>query len=68
MEEQLGCKFIRSDPDKKGLDVHKVIKEIFRHIKRLSENTLIEKIWKRLLGLQFKSNNEIKSKAICYYC
>ena len=44
MEEQLGCKFIRSDPDKKGLDVHKVIKETFRHIKRLSENTLIEKI------------------------
>ena len=32
IEQELGCKFIRIDPDKEDFDVFRAIKEIFRHI------------------------------------
>ena len=34
IEQKLGCKFIRTDPDKKDFDIFKTFNEIFRHIKR----------------------------------
>ena len=33
-EEKLGCKFIRINPDKESFNIHKVINEIFKHIKQ----------------------------------
>ena len=38
--------------------------EIFRHIKQSTNKTLANEISTRLLGLEFKSENIIKSKAI----
>ena len=37
---------------------------MFRHINQLAKKTLIKKISSGLLGLEFKSNNTIKSKAM----
>ena len=34
IEQELGCKFIRIDPDKKGFVIFRAIKEILRHIKQ----------------------------------
>ena len=31
--QELGCKFIGIDPDKKDFDIFKIVDEIFRHIK-----------------------------------
>ena len=50
IEKELGCKFIRSNPDKKK--------------KLVSMLNLIDKISKRLLELEFKSNHSIKSKCL----
>ena len=62
--QELGCKFIRVDPDKEDLDIFRAINEIFRHIKQSTKKTLINKISTRLLRLEFKSDNITKSKAI----
>ena len=32
MEQELGCDFIRIDPDKKDFDIFRAIYQIFRHI------------------------------------
>ena len=45
-------------------DLFRAISEIFRGNKQSSKKTLINIIAMRLLGLQFKSDNTIKSKAI----
>ena len=37
---------------------------MFKHINQLAKKTLIKKISSGLLGLEFKSNNKIKSKAM----
>ena len=58
--------FIRIDPDKEEFDIFRTINEIFRHIKQSSRKTLINKILKLLLELEFKSDNTIKSKAMKY--
>ena len=34
IEQELGCKFIRIDPDKEDFDIFRAINEIFRHIKQ----------------------------------
>ena len=64
MKQELGCKFIRIDPDKEDFDIFRAINEIFRQIKQLPKT--------RLLGLEFKSDNIIKSKAMKFivkkYC
>ena len=70
IKQELGCDFIRTDPDKEDFDIFKAINEIFRYIKR-SSNELIkksftDKILIELLGLEFKSDNKIRSKAIIY--
>ena len=36
IEQELGCQFIRTDPDKEHFDIFKAIDEIFRHIKQSS--------------------------------
>ena len=48
----------------KKTDIFKDINEIFRRIKQSAKITTINKISMRLLELEFKSNNIIKSKAM----
>ena len=62
IEQELGCKFIRIYPNKEDFDIFRTINEIFRHINQSTKKTLIKKISTRLLGLEFKSDNIIKSK------
>ena len=67
IEQELGFKFIRIDPHKGDFDIFRAIFEIFRHIKQSTKKALINKISTRLLGLEFKSNNIIKSKAMKFF-
>ena len=34
IEKELGCKFLRIDPDKEDSDIFRAINEIFRYIKQ----------------------------------
>ena len=56
--------FIRNSPDEESLSIFKVINEIQRHMEKSTEKPLIDKIWKRLLELEFKSNHSIITKAL----
>ena len=60
LERELNCVFIRINPDEKDFNILKAINEIYRHIKNSSKKSLIDKISKRLLELEFKSNHSIK--------
>ena len=62
IEQELGCKFIRIDPDKEDFDILEAVKGIFRHIKQSTNKTLISKILTRLS--EFKSDNIIKPKVM----
>ena len=64
IEQELGCKFIRTDPDKEDFYIFRAINEIFRRIKQSTKITPINKTLTRLLGLEFKSDNTIKSKTM----
>ena len=44
VEQELGCKFIRIDPDKEDFDIFRTINQIFKSIKQLIKKTLINKI------------------------
>ena len=55
LERELNCVFIRINPDEKDFSIFKPINEIYRHI----EKSLIDKILKRLLKLEFTSNHLI---------
>ena len=72
IEKELGCRFIRIDPGKEDFDIFRAISEIFRHIKQSTKKTVINKMSTRLLGLEFKSDNIIKSRAMKFtaqkYC
>ena len=64
LERELNCVFIRINPDGKDFSILKIINEICRHIKKSFKKSLIDKISKRLLELEFKSNHSIKSKCL----
>ena len=64
LERELNCVFIRINPDEKDLNIFKPINEIYRHIKKSSKKSLIYKISKRLLELEFKSNHTIITKEL----
>ena len=64
IEQEPGCTFIRIDPDKEEFDIFRAINKTFRHIKQSNKKTLMNKISARLLGLEFKSDNIIKSNAM----
>ena len=64
IKQELGSKFIRIDADNEYFDTFMATNEIFRHIKQLTNKILANEISTRLLGLEFKSENIIKSKAI----
>ena len=60
LERELNCVFIRINPDEKDFTIFKEVNKIHRDIKK----SLIDKIWKRLLELEFKSNHSIITKAL----
>ena len=49
--------FIRINPDEENFNIFKAINQIHRHIKKSTKNSLIDKISKRLLELEFKLNH-----------
>ena len=55
-----GYEFIRIKLDGKDFNERKAMNETYRHIKKSAQKSLIDKILKRLLGLEFKSNQSIK--------
>ena len=50
IEKELGCVFIRINPDEENSNIFKAINETYRHIKKSTKKSLIGKISKRLLG------------------
>ena len=72
IEKELGCEFIRINPDVKDYDeyagIEKIYNQIIESTKKLTEESnkksLIDQISKRLLELEFKSNHSIKSKCL----
>ena len=45
-------------------DIFKTINELLKNIKQSTKKTLMNKVSMKLLGLEFKSNNILKSKAM----
>ena len=66
MKKELGCKFIRINPDTENYDVFTEISKIHNFIAESTKKSLIDNISKRLLELEFKSDHLIKSKALKY--
>ena len=47
IEQELGCEFLRIDPDKKDFYIFKAISEIFWHIKQSSNKLTKNSIYKQ---------------------
>ena len=62
INQELGCKFIRNDPDKEEFDIFKTVNQIFRFVKQPAKKTLINKISSIFLRLEFISDDITKSK------
>ena len=59
---ELNCAFIRINPDAVDFNIFKEINKIQRHTEKSSKKSLIDKISKRLLEIEFASDHLIKSK------
>ena len=66
IEKELGCKFIRINPAKENFNIFVEIGKIQNCITKSTKKSLIDNLSKRLLGLEFKSNNSIKTKCFKY--
>ena len=70
IKRKLGCEFIRINPDEENFNIFKVINEIHRHIKELTKKStkksLIDELLNKLLRLEFKKDNSIKTKCLKY--
>ena len=72
IEKELGCKFIRINPDKENFNIFKAQNGIFRHIKESSKESIkeltkkssIDELSNKILKLEFGKNNSIKSKSL----
>ena len=64
IEKELSCVFIRINPDEENFNIFKAVNETYRHIKKSTIKSLIYKISKRLLELEFRSNHSIITKAL----
>ena len=68
IEKELGCEFIRIDPDEEDFNIFEAINEIHEHTKKstkkLTKKSLIEELSNKLLRLEFKSNISIKTKCL----
>ena len=56
--------FIRINPDEENFNIFRDINKIRRHIKKSTKKSLIDKISKKMLKLEFKSNHSIMTKAL----
>ena len=74
IENKLGCKFIRINPAKENFNIFVEISKIQNHITKLpkkltgesTKKSLIDELSNKLLRLEFKSNNSIKTKCLKY--
>ena len=74
LERELDCKFIRIDPDEEDFNISKAINEIYGHIKKSikklteesTKKSFIDELSNKLLRLEFKSNNSLKTKCLKY--
>ena len=64
LENKLNCVFIRINPNKKDFNIFKEINKIHGHIKKSFKKSLIDKIWKRLLELELKSNHSVITQTL----
>ena len=72
LEKELSCEFIRINPNEKDLNIFKAINEIHRPItkstkkltKKSTKKSLIDELSNKLLRLEFKSNNSIKTRCL----
>ena len=64
LENKLNCVFIRINPNEKDFNIFKEINKIHGHIKKSFKKSLIDKIWKRLLELELKSNHSVITKTL----
>ena len=68
--KELSCEFSRINPDEKDFNSFKTINEINRQIKKLTEKptkkSLIDELANKLLRIEFKSDNSIKTKCLEY--
>ena len=72
LEKELDCVFIRIDHDVADFNICKEITKIHRHINQLTKQqteqktkkSLIDNLSKELLELEFKQNNQIKTKCL----
>ena len=62
LQRELNCVLIRINPDAVDFNIFKEINKIHRHIKKSSKKSLIDKISKRLLEIEFVSDHSKKSK------
>ena len=56
--------FIRINPDEENFNILRDINKIRRHIKKSTKKSSIDKISKKMLKLEFKSNHSIMTKAL----
>ena len=64
IEQELSCKIIRANSDKKDFNIYRLINQVRIHIEQLTKISLIDDLSKRLLGLKFKSIHLINSKSL----
>ena len=72
LEKELNCVFIRINPDAADFNICKEINKIHRHInqstiqqtEQKTKKSLIDNLSKGLLELEFKQNNQIKTKCL----
>ena len=72
IEEELGCKFIRIDPSRENFDIayefsrikYYLLKSTNKATKKETKKETIDEVSDRLLNLEFKSNNAVKTKPL----
>ena len=64
IEKELGCVFIRINPDEEKFNTFKAVNEIYRYTKKSTKTSLIDKISKRLIELELRSNHSIITMAL----
>ena len=64
IEQELSCRIIRANSDKKDFNIYRLINQVRFHMEQLTKISLTDDLSKRLLGLKFKSNHSINSKSL----
>ena len=66
LDQEVGCEFIRINPAKENFNVFVEIGKIENYIVKSTKKSLIGELSNKLLRLEFKSNNSIKTKCLKY--